>query len=354
MTSILPTQQTAPAGAALLAQLGNLGPLASAAGSLGLKNPNDLQVALLKSRTVEDAMINRFHLMDEYHIKLISDARVKLEHLVEIESSTKDPLIRISAMDSDPQRAADLANGYVEELKKLTSTLAVTEAAQRRVFFEEQLQQAKDNLAKAEEDLKKTQQKTGLLQLDSQTRAAIESAVSLRAQVVAKEVEISSLQLSATGENPQLQIAEQQLAALQAQLAKMGSAESGTAPVLTNGIMQQESLEYIRKLRDVRYFETIFELLARQLEVAKVDEARQGAMIQVVDKAVKPDHHSSPKRTFIVLGSIVLGFLIGIGWAVSSEAIRRATRNPDERARLEILRSELWSKKVRRAEPAQK
>jgi uncharacterized protein involved in exopolysaccharide biosynthesis len=134
----------------------------------------------------------------------------------------------------------------------------------------------------------------------------------------------------------------------------MGSAESGTAPVLTNGIMQQESLEYIRKLRDVRYFETIFELLARQLEVAKVDEARQGAMIQVVDKAVKPDHHSSPKRTFIVLGSIVLGFLIGIGWAVSSEAIRRATRNPDERARLEILRSELWSKKVRRAEPAQK
>ena len=354
MTSILPPQQTASAGATLLAQLGGLGPLASAAGSLGLKNPSDLQVALLKSRTVEDAMVNRFHLMDQYHLKRMSDARVRLEHLVEIETTTKDPLIRISATDSDPQRAADLANGYVEEFKKLTSTLAVTEAAQRRVFFENQLQQTKDNLANAEEDLKRTEQKTGLLQLDSQTRAAIESAASLRAQVVAKEVEISAMHSYAAEENPQLRIAEEELSALQAQLIKMGSVANGTAPVLTNGTMQQQSLEYIRKLRDVRYFEAIFELLARQLEVAKMDEARQGSMVQVVDKAVMPDHHSSPKRTFIVLGSIVLGFLIGIGWAFSSEGIRRVANNPDERVRLEILRGELKSNKVRRAEPAQK
>jgi len=351
-TSILVPQQTASAGAALLAQLGNLGPLA--AGSLGLKNPNDLQVALLQSRTVEDAMLKRFHLMDQYHLKRMSDARVKLEHVVKIESTAKDPLIRISGTDADPQRAADLANGYVEEFKKLTSTLAVTEAAQRRVFFEEQLQQAKDNMANAEDDLKKLEQKTGLLQLDSQTRAAIESAASLRAQVVAKEVEISAMRSYAAGENPQLQIAEEQLSALQAQLTKMGSVENGTAPVLTNGTMQQQSLEYLRKLRDVRYFEAIFQLLARQLEVAKVDEARQGAMVQVVDKAVKPDAHSSPKRTFIVLGSIVLGFLIGVGWAFATEGIRRVENNPDERVRLEILRSELMSKKARRVASAQK
>lgn len=351
-TSILPPQQNASAGSGLLAQLGGLGPLA--AGGLGLKNPSDLQVALLNSRTVEDAVINRFHLMDQYHLKRMSDARTRLEHLVKIQTSTKDPLIRIDATDPDPQRAADLANGYVEEFKKLTSTLAVTEAAQRRAFFEDQLQQAKDHLGNAEEDLKKTEQKTGLLQLDSQTRAAIESAASLRAQVVAKEVQISALRSYAAAENPQLQVAEQELSALQAQLNKMGSVENGTAPLLTNGTMQQESLEYLRKMRDVRYFETIFELLARQLEVAKVDEARQGAMVQVVDKAVMPDHHSSPKRTFIVLGSIVLGFLIGIGWAFSSEGIRRVANNPDERVRLEILRGELKSGKVRRAEPAQK
>lgn len=349
-TSILPPQQTSSVGSTLLAQLGNLGPLASAAGSLGLKNPNDLEVALLKSRTVEDAVVDRFHLLQQFQLKRMSDARVQLEHVVEIETSTKDPLIRISATDHDPQRAADLANGYVEEFKKLTSTLAVTEAAQRRVFFEDQLRLAKDNLGNAEEDLKKTQQKTGLLQLDSQTRAAIESAASLRAQVVAKQVEISAMQSYATGENPQLHVAEEELAALQAQLAKMGSVASGTAPVLTNGTMQQESLEYLRKLRDVKYYETIFELLARQLEVAKVDEARQGAMVQVVDRAVMPDRHSSPKRTFILLGSIVFGFLIGVGWAFSREGLRRVANNPDERIRLEILKSEFRSRKVRRTE----
>ena len=252
-TSILPPQQNASAGAGLLAQLGGLGPLA--AGSLGLKNPSDLQVALLNSRTVEDAVVNRFHIMDQYHLKRMSEARVRLEHLVKIQTSTKDPLIRIDATDPDPQRAADLANGYVEEFKKLTSTLAVTEAAQRRAFFEDQLQQAKDHLGNAEEDLKKMEQKTGLLQLDSQTRAAIESAASLRAQVVAKEVQISALRSYAAAENPQLQVAEQELSALQAQLNKMGSVENGTAPLLTNGTMQQESLEIIsRKMRDVRYF----------------------------------------------------------------------------------------------------
>jgi uncharacterized protein involved in exopolysaccharide biosynthesis len=346
-TSILPPQQGASAGSALLAQLSALNPLASVAGggTLGLKNPSDLQVALLKSRTVEDAMVVRFHLMELYHKKRMSAARDKLEKIVDIEISTKDPLIRISATDPDPQRATDLANGYVEEFKRLSANLAVTEASQRRIFFEDQLRQAKDNLANAEEDLKVTEQKTGLIQLDSQARAAIESVASLRAQVVAKEVQISALSLYATGENPQLNAAEQELATLQAELAKIGSSAAGSAPQLLRGGLQQQGLEYVRKLRDVKYYETIFELLARQLEVAKVDEARQGATIQVVDVALKPDHHSSPKRTYIILGSFVLGWVFGIGWAFGSEGIRRIAHNPAERARLDALRGELSSKK---------
>jgi capsule polysaccharide export protein KpsE/RkpR len=291
-------------------------------------------------------MVVRFHLLDLYHKKRMSDARTKLEKVVDIETSTKDPLIRISATDPDPQRATDLANGYVEEFKRLSATLAVTEASQRRVFFEDQLRQAKDNLANAEEDLKRTEQKTGLIQLDSQARAAIESVAALRAQVAAKEVQISALRLYATGENPQLSAAEQELATLQAELAKVGSSATGTAPQLLGaGGLQQQGLEYVRKLRDVKYYETIFELLARQLEVAKVDEARQGATIQVVDKALKPDHHSSPKRTYIILGSFVLGWVFGIGWAFGSEGIRRISKNPAERARLDALREELSSKK---------
>jgi capsule polysaccharide export protein KpsE/RkpR len=345
-TSILPPQQGSSAGSALLAQLSALNPLASVAsgGTLGLKNPSDLQVALLKSRTVEDAMLVRFHLMELYHKKRASDARTKLEKIIDIETSAKDPLIRISATDPDPQRATDLANGYVEEFKRLSATLAVSEASQRRVFFEDQLSQAKDNLANAEEDLKRTEQKTGLIQLDSQARAAIESVATLRAQVTAKEVQISAIRLYATGENPQLTAAEQELATLQAELAKIGSSAQGTAPPLLGGL-QQQGLEYVRKLRAVKYYETIFELLARQLEVAKVDEARQGATIQVVDKALKPDRHSSPKRTYLILGSFVLGWVFGIGWAFGSEGIRRIEQNPAERARLDALREELSSKK---------
>ncbi len=338
-TSILPPQQGASAGSALLSQLSALGPLAGVGGgSLGLKNPSDLQVALLKSRTVEDAMVVRFHLMEQYHKTRISDARNKLEKVIDIEATAKDPLIRVSATDPDPQRATDLANGYVEEFKKLSATLAVTEASQRRIFFEDQLRQAKDNLANAEEDLKRTEQSTGLIQLDSQARAAIESVASLRAQITAKQVQISALRLSSTAENPQLNVAEEELAALQGELAKIGAAAGGSAPAIVRGGIQQQGMEYVRKLREVKYYETIFELLARQLEVAKVDEARQGATIQVVDKAVKPDRHSSPKRTYIILGAFVLGWLIGIGWAFSSEGLRRLSANPAERERLDALR----------------
>lgn len=347
-TAILPPQQGGSTGATLMAQLSGLGSVASlAGGALGLKNPNDLQVALLKSQTVEDAMIDRFHLMDLYRAKRRSDARLKLEKRVEIENGAKDGLIRISVTDRDPRRAADMANGYVEEFKKFSSTLAVTEASQRRLFFEQQLSQAKDNLASAEEDLKRTEQKTGVLQLDSQDRALIESVAQLRAQIAAKEVQIRAMQSFAAGENPDLAMAEQELQGLKAEEAKMGATPSGAsdAPLIPKGVMQQSGLEYVRKLRDVKYFETIFDLLARQYEAAKVDEARQGAVVQVVDPALVPDHHSSPKRTLIVLGAVVLGILLGVVWAFVAEGLARIASNPEEGPRLLALRQSLFPRK---------
>jgi tyrosine-protein kinase Etk/Wzc len=340
-TTILPPQQGSSAGAGLLSQLGNLGSVASLAGGGlgGLKNPNDLHVAMLKSRTVEDAMVDRFHLVQMYHRKLQSDARKKFESFVDIDNGSKDGLIRISVTDSDPHRATEMANGYVEEFKRLSATLAVTEASQRRLFFEQQLSQAKDNLAIAEEELKKTGQKTGLIQLDSQARATIELIADLRAQIAAKEVQINAMRSFATGENPNLQMAEQELAGLKSQEERMGAAsESATNALLPRGNMQEAGIEYIRKLRDVKYFETIFDLLARQYEVAKVDEARQGAVVQVVDRAVVPDKKSSPQRTLIVLGATVLGFLLGVVWAFVKDGLTRLSNNPAEHSRLELLK----------------
>jgi len=339
-TSILPPQQSSSAGSALMAQLGGLGTVASlAGGSLGLKNPNDLQVAMLKSRTVEDAMVDRFHLQKLYNMKYLSDTRKKFEQYVEIDSGSKDGLIRISVTDHDPQRAAEIANGYVEEFKRLSATLATTEASQRRLFFEQQLLQAKDNLANAEEDLKRTEQKTGLIQLDSQTRATIDLLADLRGQIAAKEVQISGMRSFAAAENPELQMAEQELAGLRAQEVKMGAASEGASNALIpQGNMQEASIEYIRKLRNVKYYETIFDLLARQYEVAKVDEAKQGSVVQVVDRAIVPDKKSSPKRTLIVLGATAFGLFVGVVWVFAAEGLRRLSNNPAEHSQMETLK----------------
>jgi tyrosine-protein kinase Etk/Wzc len=339
-TALLPPQQSSSSGAALMAQLGNLGSVASlAGGSLGLKNPNDLQVALLKSRTVEDAMVDRFHLVELYHTKRRSDAIKRLEKVADIESGAKDGLIRITITDKDPQRAADMANGYVDEFKKFSATLAVTEASQRRLFFEQQLSGAKDNLANAEEGLKRTEQKTGLIQLDAQARAAIQLIAELRAQVAAKEAQISAMRSFATGENPGLQMAEQELAGLQAQEQKMGAAsEDTTNALIPKGNMQEAGIEYVRKVRDVKYYETIFDLLARQYEVAKVDEARQGSVVQVVDRAIVPDHRSFPVRSTIVLGAAFFGLIVGVFWVLTIEELRRLSNSPAEGLQLARLK----------------
>jgi uncharacterized protein involved in exopolysaccharide biosynthesis len=343
-TDILPPQQGSSAGAALMAQLGSLGSVASLAGGGlgGLKNPNDLQVALMKSRTVEDAMVDRFHLMDLYHVKRRSDARKKLESRVAIDNGAKDGLITISVTDHDPQRAEQMANAYVEEFKRATSHLAVSEASQRRLFFEEQLAGAKDNLANAEEALKKTEQTTGLIELDSQARAVIASVAQLRAQIAAKEVQIEGERSFATAENPDLRMAEQELAGLKAQLEKTGASSDDL--LIPRGSLQESSLEYVRRLRDVKYYETIFDLLARQYEVAKVDEARQGALVQVVDRAIVPDHKSWPKPTLILPGAAVLGMFLGVVWAFAAEGMQRIASNPAERLRLDILKGLISSK----------
>jgi uncharacterized protein involved in exopolysaccharide biosynthesis len=230
---LLPPAQSSSIGSSLLSQLGgnmgSLGSLASlAGGSLGIKNPSDMYLSLLTSRTVEDAIIYRFDLMKEYRAKYISDARKDLERHTTAVAGVKDGLIRLSIEDHDRKRAAELANAYVEEFRKLSASLAITEAARRRMFFEQQMQDAKVNLTNAEEAMRKTQQSTGVLQIDSQARSLIESAAVLRAQVVAKQVQIQSMRSFAADDNPELILARQQLAALETQLQHVAGSQTDT------------------------------------------------------------------------------------------------------------------------------
>jgi len=345
-TTVLPPQQNSSLSAAFLSQMANLGALGSlASGGLGLKNPADMTVALLKSRSVEDAMVQRFELMKLYKEKRISDARKAFEEHCSIDSNPKDGLIRIAIEDRDPQRAAEMTNAYVDEYRKFSAHLAITEAGQRRLFFEQQLEQAKNNLTAAEEALKASQQKGGMIQLDSQAKALIESVATLRAQIVAKEIQIRSLSVAETPTNPDILLAREQLGALRAQLRQLAGSQAGTDSdvIVPRGKIPEAGMDYVRKLRDVKYNELVFELLAKQFEVAKLDEAREGSLIQVVDAAVPPDRKSFPKLSIIVPAVTLVWLLLAVFWVLFQEGLRRARNRPEDRQRLQVLRT-IWGK----------
>jgi capsule polysaccharide export protein KpsE/RkpR len=247
-----------------------------------------------------------------------------------------------------------LANGYVEEFRRLSATLAITEAARRRLFFEQQLQPAKDNLTAAEEAMRKVEQTTGVMQIDSQARALIESVALLRAQVVAKEVQIQGMRSFAAEDNPELILAKQQLAALQKQLDQLAGSQNDTGSdiVLSKGKVTHAGVEYLRQYRDLKYHETVYELLLKGLEVAKLDEAKEGEIVQVVDAAVPPDRKSSPHRTIIVLATIVLASFFAVFWVITRQSLQRTFALPENRRRLEAIRK-YWKDKPRQSQANQ-
>jgi tyrosine-protein kinase Etk/Wzc len=346
-TLLPPAQDSTSIGSSLLGQIENnmgaLGSLATLATGGILKNPADMYVSLLKSRTVEDAMIQRFRLMKEYHKKNMTDTRKALERRTTAVAGTKDGLIRLSVEDPDPNRAATLVNGYIEEFRRLSASLAITEAARRRLFFEQQVNDAKEKLTAAEEAMTKTQQSTGVLQIDSQARVLIESAAVLRAQVVAKQVEIESMRSFATDDNPNLVLAKQELAALEAQLQRLAGSQQdpGSDINLSKGRVTHEGVEYLRSYRELRYQETVYELLAKEFEIAKLDEAREGSIIQVVDVAIPPDKKSFPPRSLIIIGVTVLSFFGAVFWLIMRQRFAFASTLPENRQRIRTIK-ELW------------
>jgi uncharacterized protein involved in exopolysaccharide biosynthesis len=337
---ILPPQQSQSNAAALLGHLGVLG--AGAGSALGLKNPNDVFVAMLKSRTVADRLIEKFDLKRVYDLDLMVDTRKRLELNTAI-TSGKDGVIKIEVDDHDPARAAALANAYVDELERITLRLAVTEAGQRRVFFEKHLQQARHDLTGAEIELRKFQEATGLIDPAGQASLTVSAAAALRAQITAKEVQLGTLRAFATEQNADLVRAEQELASLRMQLAKMQrAAGSERGDVLVSiGKAPGVSIEYVKKYRDVKYFETLYELLAKQYELARIDEAKNATVIQVLDEAVPPERKSRPKRRLITLLSLIGAGVVAVLIALVLEANDRVRRSAATAARLAELRTHL-------------
>lgn len=340
--SVLPPQQSQSGSSAILGQLSALGGMS---GSSLLKNPSDLYVGMLNSRTVSDSIIQRFKLQSVYDTKTLTDTRLQLLSSSTI-GSGKEGIIVIEVKDKDAQRAAALANAYVEELQKLTQTLAITEASRRRLFFEKQLIQAKQLLVDSEVKLKETQEKSGLIQLNGQAEALIKSSAELRAQIAAKEVALNAMQTFATGSNPEYVRARQELVSLKEQLKKMESGlNRGSGDMLVgSGRLPEAGLEYVRRVRDVKYAETIFELMSKQFEIAKIDEAKDSSIIQVLDAAIVPDKKSKPNRGVIVVSTILFVGIITTFWILAREFFRRIKANPAQSRRLRKLSDSLKSK----------
>ena len=318
---LLPPQQSGSAGAAMMAQLSSMAGAAAGTSGLSIKNPNDQQIALLKSRIVEEALVARFHLQALYGKRYVSSARKRWEKETSADNGLKDGLIRLTVTDSDPRRAAEMANTWVDEYRSFTASLAVTEASQRRLFYERQLGAAHEDLAHAEAELEQTEQRTGVIDIEGQDRGMIASAAVLRGQLAAKQIEIKAMREFAADGNPDLERAEQEASGMEGQLAAMDAgADRRTGDLIAPpGKVTEAATEYENAMREVKYRETIQELLMRQYEGARVDEARQGALIQVVEPAAPPDR-PSPYRFWILFGALLASLPLGVAAAQLAES----------------------------------
>jgi uncharacterized protein involved in exopolysaccharide biosynthesis len=324
-TAFIPPQQQQTAGGAVLSQLGALASFGTASGAI--KNSAEQYMTLVQSDTVADRIVDGFDLLKVYDVVYRFEARRELAENTRVSLGKKDGLITIEVLDRSPQRAADIANRYVEELRSLTSRLALTEAQQRRLLFEGQIKQTRDKLTAAQQALEASGFSQGALRADA--RASAEGYARLRAEAASAEVRLQALRRTLADTTPEVQQAIAVVSALRSQLARLSEPDTpGTA-----------GADYISKFREFKYQETLFDLLARQYELARVDEAREGALIQVVDEAKPAERKHRPHRALIAAaaaaGAAVL-FALGV---LVRQAWRDAVSRPDIAAKLAELRS---------------
>ncbi|TXD99729.1 lipopolysaccharide biosynthesis protein [Mitsuaria sp. TWR114] len=308
--SFISPQQQQNSAMAALASLGSLGSIAGAA--TGIKSPADQYVALMQSQTISDRIIKRFGLMEIYDEKFQVDARRELDKNVRITAGKKDNLIVVEVDDILPSRAAEMANVYVEELRELSNGLALTEAKQRRIFFEQQLDSTRTALTKAQVQLQDTGFRAANLR--SEPKAAAETYARTKAELTANEVKLSALRRSRTDASPEVQQLSAAIDGLRRELARI-EAPGENAP----------GQDYTTAYREYKYQESLFEIYAKQYELSRMDEARDGTFIQVVDAATPPEKKSRPKRLQLAIAGFVAG-LIAAAVALIVSALRRRSR----------------------------
>lgn len=340
-TTLLPPQNSGGGGAA--AALASLGGLAGLAGISTGGTTADTVIAMLQSRSAKDQIIDQFNLVEYYEAELREDVYKTLGEVVRVSSDKKSNLITVEVDDKDPELAAKMANAYYEVLKSLMTRVAVTEAQQRRQFFEDQFAKAKEELSNAEVKLKETQERTGLVELKSQAEATIEAVARLRAEIAQREVQLSAMRTFATPENSDYRRVVAELNGLRAELKKLDKGGTGgELGLVSAGNLPEQGLEYVRALREVKYQEAVFEIMAKQFELAKVDEAKDGGNVQQLDVATVPERKSKPKRALIVVLSVLASGFLAVLLAFVRAALRKAAADENSQRGFQALKK-AWS-----------
>lgn len=338
-TTILPPGNSGGGAAGALASLGGLAGLAGI--DLG-GGTADTVVSMLQSRTMKDQVIDKFDLMKRYNTKFRADLYKTLGGKVTVSVDKKSSLISVDVDDEDPKVAAQMANFYFDALNQMMDRVAVTDAQRRRLFFEQQFAKSKQELANAETRLKQTQQKTGVLELQSQVAATMGAVAQLRADIAQREVALSAMRTYATAENADYKRVAAEIAGLKAELKKLETSANISDKdigMVSAGNLPEQGLEYVRALRDVKYQEAIYEIMAKQFELAKVDEAKESQGVQQLDVAVPPDKKSKPKRAIIVVLAVLASGFFAVLLALFRASLAKARQNPESGEKLRALRS---------------
>jgi len=334
-TQLMPPESESGTGMAMMAALaGGTGEGKSAGGTampsglaslLGMKNQGDLFVSILGSRTVQDALINRFDLRKIYWDRYYSKARKDLAHATEISADRKSGVIKIQVTDRSRERAVQMAQAYVEELDRTLAQVSTSAARRERIFLEERLRTAKVELNQAEVKFSEFASKNATLDVPEQAKAQVTAAAELEGQIIAAKSELQGLEQIYTPENVRVRSLRQRIAELERQLKRLGGAAVPQLADSNDKLPAEDIYPAIRQLpilgvpwadlyREVKVQETVYELLTAQYELAKVDEAKEIPTVRVLDPPQLPERRSSPPRVTIVIVSGLLCFLLTSTW----------------------------------------
>ena len=323
-------------GSSLLAQYGGLASMMGV--SLPAKaTPGGTMLAILKSNSVVDAVIDKFNMMEENEWEYRLPARQAVLNGLGTNEDNMSGIITLSYRDEDPQRAADIVMSFIEELQKKIWAMNLESSRQVRQFYENQLADAQMELSDAENAMAEYQKSSGVLAMTDQTRALINSIAVLRDRIAAKNIEITSLKSYLKSDNPRLKLAQSQLEGMEKELhrleeeqRKSDSKNGDTA--LSAGQLPELGIEYARLQRALTVAAKKYEVMSTQYENARLREANDLATINIIDPALPPDYKDSPKRGRIaIMGGFLGGFFstCWYGWPDLKKQMSRGRKKKE-------------------------